>query len=100
MAIRAELVGRGRLETEVAGRVTRGGDPAPRAYIRILDRTGEFAAEVWCGPGGEFKLELPPGEWRLVCLAPKVRLEQMLHLDPGDHTEIEVSLPDDPAPTR
>ena len=33
-------------EAVVQGQVTRGGEPVGNAYVRLLDRTGEFTAEV------------------------------------------------------
>ena len=33
-------------EAVIQGQVTREGTPVPGAYVRLLDRTGEFTAEV------------------------------------------------------
>ena len=89
MAIRVDVGG---TETGVAGRVTRNGDPVQRAYIRVTDSDGEFVTEVWCGPAGEFRLNLRPGEWRLICLAPQTRVERTLRLEAGDHADVDVLL--------
>lgn len=90
--ISATQVRRGTGETQVGGHVKRDGQPVQRAYITILDSHGDFATEVWCGPDGAFQLDLQPGEWRLVCLAPGIRLERTIQLLEGDHTEVEVQL--------
>ena len=89
MVVRVD-VGAGR--TEIEGRVTRDGSAVERAYIRITDLDGEFVTEVWCGPAGEFRLGLEPGEWRLVCLAPKARVERTIQLRQVDHADVDVLL--------
>ena len=33
-------------EAVIQGQVLRGQEPVPNAYVRLLDRTGEFTAEV------------------------------------------------------
>lgn len=54
----------------VTGEVRSGGDPVHPAYVRLLDESGEFVAEVPTGPGGEFRFYPAPGEWTLRVLAP------------------------------
>jgi uncharacterized GH25 family protein len=58
-------------EAVVQGQVTRGGDPVPNAYVRLLDRTGEFTAEVPTDTDGYFRFFAGDGEWTLRTLAPK-----------------------------
>ncbi len=60
-------------EAVVQGVVTRGdADPAPveNAYVRLLDRGGEFTAEVQTSSEGRFRFFAAPGEWTLRVLAP------------------------------
>ncbi len=58
-------------EAIIQGRVLRSGEPVGTAYVRLLDRTGEFTAEVPTSPGGEFRFFAGDGEWTLRTLAPK-----------------------------
>ena len=37
------------------------GRPVRRAYVRLLDRTGEFTAEVPTGASGDFRFFAAPG---------------------------------------
>ena len=58
-------------EAIVQGQVLRGGEPVGTAYVRLLDRTGEFTAEVPTSATGHFRFFARPGEWTLRTLAPK-----------------------------
>ncbi|MEA2647221.1 MAG: hypothetical protein QOE92_2304 [Chloroflexota bacterium] len=79
-------------ETAVIGSVRRGPDPAPRAFIRLSKPDGEFMSEVECGPTGTFHMSVPPGDWRLICLVPRNRLEQELSLTRGDQYRVDFLL--------
>jgi hypothetical protein len=39
------------------------------AYVRLLDATGEFAAEVVSSPAGEFRFFAAPGKWTVRALS-------------------------------
>ena len=58
-------------EAVVQGQVVRDGEPVSNAYVRLLDRTGEFTAEVPTSATGHFRFFAAPGEWTLRTLAPK-----------------------------
>ena len=63
-------------ESVIQGIVTRAGsdghgEPVANAYVRLLDRTGEFTAEVPTSVTGHFRFFAAPGEWTLRTLAPK-----------------------------
>jgi hypothetical protein len=58
-------------ESVIQGVVTRGDQPVGNAYVRLLDRTGEFTAEVPTSATGHFRFFAAPGEWTLRTLAPK-----------------------------
>ena len=79
-------------ETAVIGSVRLGDGPATRAFIRLSKPDGEFMSEVECGPSGTFHMSVPPGQWRLVCLAPRQRLEQALTLARGDQYRVDFKL--------
>ena len=58
-------------EAVIQGQVVRDGDPVPGAYVRLLDRTGEFTAEVPTSATGHFRFFAGDGEWTLRTLAPR-----------------------------
>ena len=58
-------------ESVIQGIVTRADEPVPNAYVRLLDKTGEFTAEVPTSATGHFRFFAAPGEWTLRTLAPK-----------------------------
>ncbi|MPZ28326.1 MAG: DUF1416 domain-containing protein [Micromonosporaceae bacterium] len=45
------------------------GEPVAGAYVRLLDATGEFAAEVVSSPAGEFRFFAAPGKWTVRALS-------------------------------
>jgi hypothetical protein len=58
-------------EAIIQGVVTRDGEPVSSAYVRLLDRTGEFTAEVPVSATGQFRFFAGPGSWTLRTLAPR-----------------------------
>lgn len=58
-------------ETVITGVVHTDGTGAPvaGAYVRLLDSTGEFAAEVVSSPAGEFRFFAAPGSWTVRALS-------------------------------
>ena len=59
-------------EAIIQGQVLRrDGEPVGNAYVRLLDRTGEFTAEVPTSATGHFRFFAGEGEWTLRTLAPK-----------------------------
>ena len=58
-------------EAIIQGQVFRGEEPVGNAYVRLLDRSGEFTAEVPTSATGHFRFFAGPGEWTLRTLAPK-----------------------------
>ena len=50
-------------ETVIQGVVTRDGEPVPAAYVRLLDATGQFTAEVVASATGQFRFFAKPGSW-------------------------------------
>lgn len=58
-------------EAVVQGRVTRDGQPVGGAYVRLLDRRGEFTAEVPTSTSGHFRFFAGEGAWTLRTLAPQ-----------------------------
>jgi uncharacterized protein DUF1416 len=56
-------------EAVVHGFVTRDGSPFGGAYVRLLDSTGEFTAEVQSSATGYFRFYAADGEWTLRTLS-------------------------------
>jgi hypothetical protein len=52
-------------ETVIYGVVSAGDAPVAGAYVRLLDSTGEFTAEVVTSATGDFRFFAAPGEWTL-----------------------------------
>ncbi|GGQ42493.1 DUF1416 domain-containing protein [Couchioplanes azureus] len=57
-------------ETVITGVLTDAeGEAVGGAYVRLLDSTGEFTAEVVTSPGGVFRFFAAPGSWTLRALS-------------------------------
>jgi Protein of unknown function (DUF1416) len=73
-------------ETVLTGRVMADGQPVGGAYVRLLDGTGEFTAEVVSSPAGQFRFFAAPGTWTLRALSRSGNGEAVLKADgPGVH---------------
>ena len=80
-------------EAVIQGVVTRDGQPVGNAYVRLLDRTGEFTAEVPTSATGQFRFFAGPGEWTLRTLAPKAETsDQQVVAATGSVAEVSVAL--------
>ena len=55
----------------IQGIVTLDDQPVGNAYVRLLDRSGEFTAEVPTSATGQFRFFAGSGEWTLRTLAPR-----------------------------
>ena len=80
-------------ETVLTGRVVAGGQPVGGAFVRLLDGTGEFTAEVVASASGDFRFFAAPGTWTLRALSRKGKGEAVVTADgPGLHaTELAVA---------
>src|SRR3982751_6576482 len=70
-------------QTVIQGQGGHDGAPVAGAYVRLLDATDEFTAEVVTSPEGEFRFFAAPGTWTLRSLAPIGRAERSLAADVG-----------------
>jgi hypothetical protein len=70
-------------QTVIQGSVWHDGAPVAGAYVRLLDATDEFTAEVVTSPEGEFRFFAAPGDWKLRSLSPLGRAERSLSADVG-----------------
>jgi hypothetical protein len=70
-------------ETVIYGVVSKDETPVPGAYVRLLDGTGEFTAEVVTSATGDFRFFAAPGAWTL----------SVLHRDGKVRREVQADRP-------
>ncbi|MFN2560801.1 MAG: DUF1416 domain-containing protein [Jatrophihabitans sp.] len=70
-------------ETVIYGTVSKGDSPVAGAYVRLLDGTGEFTAEVVTSATGDFRFFAAPGSWTL----------SVLHRDGKVRREVQATAP-------
>ena len=69
------------------------GVPVENAYVRLLDRTGEFTAEVPVSATGHFRFFAGDGEWTLRTLAPKADpVDRVVQAQVGSVAEVTVAI--------
>ena len=86
-------------QTIIQGVVLKAGDdgvpngtPAGNAHVRLLDRDGEFTAELPTNLQGQFRFFAAPGVWTLVVQAPGARVEQQVTAAQGVPADLIISL--------
>lgn len=80
-------------EAVIQGVVSRDGSPVGGAYVRLLDSTGEFTAEVPTSATGHFRFFANDGTWTLRTLAPGVDpVDRDVVAAVGSVAEVEVTL--------
>jgi len=62
------LAGKEVADPELAGPGRSAGAPLAGAYVRLLDRTGEFTGEVVSSASGQFRFFAAPGTWTIRAL--------------------------------
>jgi Protein of unknown function (DUF1416) len=78
-------------EAVIQGQVLRGDDPVSGAYVRLLDGSGEFTAEVPTSATGHFRFFAAPGAWTLRTLAPKAEpVDRRVVAQYGEVAEVAV----------
>ena len=70
-------------QTVIQGQVWHDGSPVAGAYVRLLDETDEFTAEVVTSPEGEFRFFAAPGKWKVRSLAAIGKGERVLDAEVG-----------------
>jgi hypothetical protein len=77
----------------VQGVVVRGGEPVSGAYVRLLDGSGEFTAEVPTSATGQFRFFAAPGTWTVRTLAPQApTVDRRVVAQLGEVSDLEVTL--------
>jgi Protein of unknown function (DUF1416) len=80
-------------EAVVQGIVLRGGEPVGGAYVRLLDASGEFTAEVPTSATGHFRFFAAPGSWTLRVLAPGAStVDSTVVAEQGVVAEVEIGI--------
>ncbi|HEX2361052.1 MAG TPA: DUF1416 domain-containing protein [Jiangellaceae bacterium] len=81
-------------ESVIQGVVSRAGaGPVAGAYVRLLDASGEFTAEVPTNEAGEFRFFAAPGEWTVRMLAPRAApVDRVVVAERGAVAEVELSV--------
>jgi len=80
-------------EAVIQGQVLRGGEPVGNAYVRLLDKSGEFTAEVPTSASGHFRFFAGEGEWTLRTLAPRAdATDRKVHAAIGNVAEVTIEL--------
>jgi uncharacterized GH25 family protein len=70
-------------QTVIQGQVWHDGTPVAGAYVRLLNDTDEFTAEVVTSPEGEFRFFAAPGKWKVRSLAPVGKGERIVGAEIG-----------------
>jgi hypothetical protein len=80
-------------ETIIQGTVSRGGEPAGGAYVRLLDSSGEFTAEVVTSATGAFRFFARPGSWTVRALGTNdAKADATVDAKQGEVTEATLAL--------
>lgn len=77
----------------IQGVVTRDGEAVGNAYVRLLDRSGEFTAEVPTSATGQFRFFAGSGNWTLRTLAPGAEAtDRQVVAEIGSVVDVEIDL--------
>ncbi len=77
----------------IQGIVTRDEQPVGNAYVRLLDRSGEFTAEVPTSATGQFRFFAGSGNWTLRTLAPQADTsDREVVAEIGSVVDIEIEI--------
>ena len=80
-------------EAIIQGQVLHANEPVGNAYVRLLDRTGEFTAEVPTSATGHFRFFAGEGDWTLRTLAPKATpVDKSVHAAVGSIAEVLIPI--------
>jgi hypothetical protein len=80
-------------EAVIQGQVTRAGEPVSSAYVRLLDGSGEFTAEVPTDEAGQFRFFAGDGDWTLRTLAPKADpVDRAVTARRGEVAELDIAI--------
>ena len=79
-------------ETTIQGQVTKDGEPVV-GYVRLLDSTGEFTAEVPTSATGQFRFYAAEGSWTLRALIPGAQADRAVVVaETGGVTDVAIAV--------
>ncbi|MFY1677631.1 MULTISPECIES: DUF1416 domain-containing protein [unclassified Streptomyces] len=78
-------------ETTIQGHVTRDGEPVA-GYVRLLDATGEFTAEVPTSATGQFRFYAAEGTWTVRALVPGATADRKVVAEKGGLAEVAIAV--------
>ncbi|MEU0399371.1 DUF1416 domain-containing protein [Streptomyces sp. NPDC006197] len=79
-------------ETAIQGQVTKDGEPVT-GYVRLLDGSGEFTAEVPTSATGQFRFYAAAGEWTLRALVPGAQADRKVVVtEAGSLTDVAIAV--------
>ncbi len=80
-------------ETVIQGALTRDGQPVS-GYVRLLDASGEFTAEVPTSATGQFRFFAAPGTWTVRALVPGAAdgVDRTVVAEQGAVAEVQVAV--------
>jgi len=80
-------------ESIIQGIVLRDEQPVGNAYVRLLNRTGDFTAEVPTSATGQFRFFAAPGDWTLRTLAPRTQpVDKVVQAARGVVAEVQITV--------
>lgn len=81
------------IEAIIQGQVTKDGQPVSTGYVRLLDKNGEFTAEVPVSATGHFRFFAGDGAWTLRALVPGAKpVDTPVEAAVGKTSEATISL--------
>lgn len=78
-------------QTTIQGSVTRDGEPVT-GYVRLLDSSGEFTAEVPTSATGQFRFYAAEGTWTVRALVPGATVDRTVVAGKGELTEVAIAV--------
>jgi hypothetical protein len=79
-------------ETVIYGVVSKDETPVAGAYVRLLDGTGEFTAEVVTSATGDFRFFAAPGAWTLSVLHRDGKIRREVQADRPGLLQVSLAL--------
>lgn len=76
--------------TVIQGQVLEGGEPVGGAFVRLLDSSGEFTAEVVTSESGHYRFFARPGDWTVRALSWRGNGDAAVQALAGGVREVEI----------
>lgn len=76
--------------TVIQGQVLEGAEPVGGAFVRLLDASGEFTAEVVTSESGHYRFFARPGDWTLRALSWRGNGDAAVQALDGGVSDVEI----------